>query len=144
VSPPRVPERDSTRSVTQGRAVRRAILLLLCGFCLAPTPGDVGGCGQRVEDLDPVAFHAARRKLDCHACLTCGLTTQTCQQSCSLGGATEQAAEFAESCFPLVHDGEVCLRALQAADCETYATYLADVAPEEPSECHFCPPELEP
>jgi hypothetical protein len=42
---------------------------------------------------------------------------------------------------PLVHDGEVCLRALDDAACEDYLEYMSDVAPTVPTECNFCPAE---
>jgi hypothetical protein len=32
----------------------------------------------------------------------------------------------------------VCLRALEAASCGTFATYVDDLAPAVPSECDFC------
>jgi hypothetical protein len=41
----------------------------------------------------------------------------------------------------LVHDGEVCLRALEVAACDDYALFMDDVAPSLPTECNFCPAE---
>jgi hypothetical protein len=46
---------------------------------------------------------------------------------------------FDPDCFPLVHDGEVCLNALRAASCNDYANYVDDLAPTVPTECNFCP-----
>ena len=43
-----------------------------------------------------------------------------------------------QTCRPLLHDGEVCLRALNAASCSDYATFVDDDAPALPSECEFC------
>jgi hypothetical protein len=126
-----------------GRHGRRRWLLLLGLACLAPTPGDIGGCGERVRDLDPDAFFAARAELDCHACQKCGLSTERCRDACE-PGADAAAPRFPDDCLPLAHDGEVCLRALRASDCEQYERYVRDALPEEPSECHFCPPRATP
>jgi hypothetical protein len=46
---------------------------------------------------------------------------------------------FPDRCVPLVHDGEVCLRALQYASCDDYRAYVSDVSPSVPTECNFCP-----
>jgi hypothetical protein len=40
---------------------------------------------------------------------------------------------------PLVHDGEVCLRALDDGGCEDYRNYMSDLSPSVPTECNFCP-----
>jgi hypothetical protein len=48
-------------------------------------------------------------------------------------------AAFPEGCLPLVHDGEVCLRALLYATCAEYEAYVDDARPKVPSECDFCP-----
>jgi hypothetical protein len=106
-------------------------------FCLAPTPGDIGGCGQPAEDLDPVIFFESKKGLDCQQCESCGLGTKACLDACDANRAPEKA--FPEGCAPLAHDGEVCLRALQAADCNDYTKYQADILPQSPSECQFCP-----
>jgi hypothetical protein len=45
---------------------------------------------------------------------------------------------FPDDCLPLVHDGEVCLRALLDADCDEYSRYVVS-DPEIPLECNFCP-----
>jgi hypothetical protein len=50
-------------------------------------------------------------------------------------------ADFPEGCAPLVHDGEVCLRALHFASCDAYRGYVDDAAPTVPTECDFCPGE---
>jgi len=46
---------------------------------------------------------------------------------------------FPERCLPLVHDGEVCLRALLNASCGDYSQYMSDDSPTAPTECNFCP-----
>jgi hypothetical protein len=48
-------------------------------------------------------------------------------------------SEFPKGCFPLVHDGEVCLRALSYSTCDEYVEYLDDRVPRIPTECNFCP-----
>jgi hypothetical protein len=47
--------------------------------------------------------------------------------------------EFDEGCIPLVHDGEVCLRALLAASCQDFSEFVRDLEPTAPTECVFCP-----
>jgi hypothetical protein len=42
-----------------------------------------------------------------------------------------------------VHDGEVCLHAIDSAGCDEYQDYSKDQGRLSPSECQFCP-ELEP
>ncbi len=115
--------------------------LLVCGvlglLCAAPTPGDIGGCGQRAELLDPPIFFASKAKIDCDRCRECGHDSNFCDNTCD--AQTPKQTEFPEGCFPLVHDGEVCLRALLHADCDDYASYVSDDAPSVPSECNFCP-----
>lgn len=111
-----------------------AVLALLCA---APTPGDIGGCGQRAELLDPPIFFASRDRTDCVRCDECGLDTQRCKDACDPKIPSQTA--FPEGCFPLVHDGEVCLRALRHAACDEYEAYVSDTAPTVPTECDFCP-----
>jgi hypothetical protein len=106
--------------------------------CLAATPGDVGGCAQKAELLDPPIFFASKKRLDCTRCQECLLDTESCARACNRGAPPER--EFPEGCFPLVHDGEVCLRALRYASCDDYSGYVSDEAPSVPSECNFCPP----
>lgn len=107
-------------------------------FCTGPTPGDVGGCGQAPDNLDPPTFYATKKAIDCTRCQDCDLITKTCIDSCdqSLGWDTE----FPADCYPLVHDGEACLRALQYASCGEYEEYMSDTSPTTASECNFCPP----
>lgn len=127
------------------RAVRRgpvpwgmvAIGLMLAPFLLAPTPGDVGGCGQEPTELDAPIFFASKDLLFCQACQECGYDTQTCRDACA--APDTRSSSFPDGCVPLVHDGEVCLRALRHASCDDYAGYVDDAAPSVPGECNFCP-----
>jgi hypothetical protein len=119
-------------------SVRVLLAIALSALCAAPTPGDVGGCGQTPRALDAAAFFAQKDAIDCEQCIDCGHTSDFCVRACS--GEPSQNA-FAAGCEPLVHDGEVCLRALEAASCADYERYTGDVAREAPSECLFCPVE---
>ncbi len=112
-------------------------LVLACGavFCLAPTPGDIGGCGQTAQDLDPLAFFQSKQSIECTRCQECRIRTPACEGACA-GAEVEQ--EFPEGCFPLVHDGTVCLRALTQASCEDHRAFVSE-PPSVPSECNFCP-----
>ncbi|HEY8038302.1 MAG TPA: hypothetical protein VIF15_00840 [Polyangiaceae bacterium] len=110
--------------------------LLALVFGAAPTVGDVGTCGTTATDLDPASFVQQRKSLDCQRCTECGLTTQACQTACDPSAPSDVA--WPPTCRPLQHDGEVCLRALQAASCGDYASFESDVAPTVPSECDFC------
>lgn len=117
------------------------VTVLATSVLMAPTPGDVGGCGQPAEPLDPAKFFGQKRRIDCDQCLRCGLATLTCAAACE-PPAGEDA--FDPDCLPLAHDGEVCLNALEAASCDDYAGYVDDVAPTAPTECNFCPPDRKP
>jgi hypothetical protein len=110
---------------------------LACGalLCLAPTPGDIGGCGQTARDLDPVAFFQSKQTIECSRCQECRIRTPACELACSDAALPE---EFPEGCFPLVHDGTVCLRALVQASCEDHREFASE-PPRVPSECNFCP-----
>lgn len=132
------PTRSGQRSL-----VTRLVLTGLCALCLAPTPGDIGGCGAPSSDLGARRFFAAKRATDCKHCRECSLATHQCAQSCQ-PGPDAGAAAFADNCFPLVHDGEVCLRALEVASCDDYRAFMSDDEPSVPTECNFCPAELEP
>jgi hypothetical protein len=119
-------------------SLRRVLLAAAVALlCAAPTPGDIGGCGQKAELLDPPIFFASKRRIDCIRCRDCELDSQACVRACE-GGSPAQL-DFQEGCFPLVHDGEVCLRALRYASCDDYAGYVSDTAPSVPTECNFCP-----
>lgn len=116
--------------------LRRLVLCGLCILCAAPTPGDVGGCGEPPRLLDGSRFFERKQELDCSACRACALGTEACASACL---DEPPQAEFPEGCFPLVFDGEVCLRALNYSTCEEYAAYMSDTEPRIPTECDFCP-----
>jgi hypothetical protein len=124
--------------------VKRVVIALLALLCMAPTAGDIGGCGTEVTDLDAGAFALARKDEDCRRCRECGLGTARCQRSCDPTKPSETS--IPDTCKPVQHDGQVCLRALRAASCDAYATYVDDVAPSTPGECEFCkiPPPAPP
>ncbi len=131
VTPARRPPRE--------RALVPLATLVTAGLALrtlAPTPGDVGGCGRAPELLDERAYAEARKATDCRRCGECALTSARCERACATNVAPEVA--FPPGCAPLLRDGEVCVRALRVASCASYATYLSDTAPTVPSECEFC------
>ena len=103
---------------------------------MAPTAGDVGGCGTEVKALDPLAFALARKDMDCERCRECGITTPRCQRACDPDKDPETS--IPATCQPLQHDGRVCIRALSSASCDAYATYVDELSPSTPSECEFC------
>ena len=118
-----------------------ARLALLLSFTAAPVVGDIGGCGQAPEDLDPFKFFYLKGQIDCDRCTECGLLTEACARACA---GTLDASAFPPGCYPLAHDGEVCLNALDAASCADYEAYVADVGATTPTECNFCPPDQDP
>jgi hypothetical protein len=131
-----------TRQPFRKVALRAGFLLVLCLFTMAPTPpGDVGGCGQAAQPLDGPVFFQHRARIDCEKCTECNFATERCATSCE---GTELQIAFSEGCAPLVHDGEVCLHALRAADCDEYETFVRDSGPLVPTECRFCPPGVAP
>jgi hypothetical protein len=111
-----------------------ALVLL---FCTAPTPGDGGGCGQQPAELDPGVFFASKASIDCQRCDECNLTSVSCESACNV--PESYPSTFPDNCVPLVHDGEVCLRALLHASCGDSASYMNDSSPSVPTECNFCP-----
>lgn len=122
----------------RGAVLRVAVLGLLVVVCAAPTPGDVGGCGQKRQALDEEVFFATKNAIECERCTECELTTDRCEQACK---ADSGGRRFPEGCMPLVHDGEVCLRRLLDVGCDTFREYVDDREPGVPSECDFCPEE---
>jgi hypothetical protein len=114
-----------------------ALALLVLVFCTAPTPGDVGGCGQKPAELDAPTFFASKARLDCNRCNECQLGSAACNVACQF--PERYPVLFPERCVPLVHDGEVCLRALLYASCSDYSGYMSDGSPSVPTECNFCP-----
>ena len=119
-------------------AGRVAVAVALVAIAAAPTAGDIGGCGQEAVPLDARKFFEAKARTDCSRCAACGIASATCELACEGG---DPDATFPRDCVPLVHDGEVCLRALGAASCDDYAGYVADVGATTPTECAFCPEE---
>ncbi|HXN34033.1 MAG TPA: hypothetical protein VN894_19335 [Polyangiaceae bacterium] len=121
-------------------SIRRRDLVLAGAVALvfgaAPTVGDIGSCSQPVTDLDPQSFAVARKNVDCQRCTECALTDRTCRNACD--PTAPGTAGWPVTCRPLEHDGEVCIRALQAASCSDYAGYVDDAAPTIPTECDFC------
>jgi hypothetical protein len=116
--------------------VQLGLALVALGLCTAPTPGDVGGCSQSPQELDAELFFSNKDYIDCQRCNECGFSSPLCERACS-----DQLSQdaFPEQCLPLVHDGEVCLRALLDADCDEYASYVSADNPQVPNECNFCP-----
>lgn len=122
-------------------ALRLGFLGVLCLFTMAPTPpGDIGGCGQNPQPLDAPLFFQHWARIDCDKCSECSFASERCTAACE--GDLQTA--FPEGCAPLVHDGEVCLHALRAADCDEYQDYVKDNGPLAPTECRFCPPGVAP
>jgi hypothetical protein len=109
---------------------------VVLAFCTAPTPGDVGGCGQEPQELDAETFFWSLQQSQCERCTDCGLSTRACRRAC---GDDLAQSSFPADCVPLVHDGEVCLRVMQDGSCSDYEEYMSDIAPSIPTECDFCP-----
>jgi len=86
--------------------------------------------------LDPAAFFAAKQARDCEKCGDCNFHTDYCSNVCS---SAYEPPGFPPGCVPLVHDGEVCLDALEAAGCSEYEDYTKDQGRLVPTECQFCP-----
>ena len=118
------------------------VVVFLGLLCMAPTAGDIGGCGKEATDLDAEDYAQARKSEDCDRCRECGLHTERCQRACDPAKAPD--IFLPATCKPVRHDGEVCLRALDTVSCEKYATYVDDNAPATPSECDFCRIKPEP
>lgn len=117
---------------------RHALALALFALLLGTgsTVGDVGGCGADAVDLDETRFALARKRLDCARCTSCSLKTARCTMACDLRKPSDVG--FPPNCKPLLHDGEVCLHALQVASCSDYAFYVDDQTRAVPIECEFC------
>jgi hypothetical protein len=117
-------------------AFRFGFVLVLGAVCAAPTPGDVGGCGQHPDVLDTDTFFELKRERDCEKCGECHFTSDFCTAVCA---PDYPLPTLPEGCVPLVHDGEVCLDALEATGCGQYEKYTRDQDRLAPSECQFCP-----
>lgn len=129
--------KPAARSAPKAHEIARLAALLLV-FLAAPTAGDIGSCGETPADLDPVKFFLAKEAIDCRMCGECGMATLACERACD--NAPNQSA-FEIACYPLIHDGEVCLNALEAAGCDEYRGFMSDVGATAPTECNFCPPK---
>jgi hypothetical protein len=105
-------------------------------FGAAPTVGDVGSCSEQAAPLDEATFAAQRKALDCQKCQQCGFTTKTCTSACNPDAPP--SVGWPNTCYPLQHDGTVCLDALEVASCGAYASYVSDTGPTVPTECDFC------
>jgi hypothetical protein len=123
------------------RPASPAAIARLCAALLlvvaAPTVGDIGSCGGQPNELDPVAFFQQKASLDCARCGECDLHTQACARACD---PKQAPTAFPVGCYPLVHDGEVCLHALEATGCSQYRSFVSDRGSTVPTECNFCPP----
>ncbi len=126
--------RAKPRGASKKRRFATIVAVLLCA---APVPGDIGSCAQPVQRLDARLFFDAKKSVDCRRCTECGLATAACGAACD--DAASPPTSFPDGCVPLVHDGEVCLRALLYASCDDYAGYMDDRSPQVPTECDFCP-----
>lgn len=126
-----------TQKVPRGWEVLRLAAMLLL-VVAAPTVGDIGSCGETPKDLDPKAFFKSKAALDCERCKECSIQSLTCARACDPALAP---TAFPEGCFPIQHDGDVCLHALEASSCATYATFVSDQGATIPTECNFCPLE---
>ncbi|WP_437910446.1 hypothetical protein WME95_22080 [Sorangium sp. So ce327] len=134
-----LPERERRGGRPRAKEIAGvAALLLFVG--IAPVVGDIGSCGQAPEELDPYKFFALKAQIDCARCDECGLLTRACDAAC----AFEAAPELPAGCYPLVHDGEVCLHKLKFASCDEYRGHMADEGASTPTECNFCPLEEAP
>lgn len=126
--------RPTSKGVRAGELLRLGAVLLF--FAAAPTAGDIGSCGQDIEDLNATKFFTAKDGVDCGQCNECGIQSASCRRACD----PEVLTAFPAGCYPLVHDGEVCLDALEVAGCVEYAQFMSDASPTVPTECNFCPP----
>lgn len=119
--------------MNRSRSVLVAVVAVT--FLIAPTAGDVGGCGRTAEELDLARFSAVRRAIECERCGECGVSSTRCGRACD---PSSPALDLGATCHPVEHDGDVCLRALQHTSCERFARAVADVGAEVPTECAFC------
>jgi len=117
---------------------RRRVLfaIVVSTFVAAPTVGDIGSCGAPVQPLDATRFFDQRLRLTCAHCQSCGLGTAACTIACD--PATPRPTDFPTGCHPVVHDGDVCLNALDALSCSAFADFVSS-SPIVPTECDFCP-----
>lgn len=116
-----------------------SLLLVLSVLVAAPTAGDIGSCGTAAEALDAKTFFTLRLQDECDKCHSCGYVSRACVRACAeLRDETKIPSEFPPGCHPVVHDGEVCLRAIESLGCSAFGDLVSD-APIAPTECDFCP-----
>jgi hypothetical protein len=119
-----------------GRGELLRLIFVALFVLAAPTAGDIGSCNQALADLDARKFFVAKEQIDCAKCAECGFLTETCSRACDF---EPNQTSFPAGCYPLIHDGEVCLRALDSASCDEYLLYVSDSGASVPTECNFCP-----
>ena len=70
------------------RITRALLAIVVLVFCTAPTPGDIGGCGQAPDHLDAPTFFANKKRIDCERCEECGarLTKREIELALERGG----------------------------------------------------------
>ena len=127
--------RDRDRKPVGRISIGFAIVLAI--FAAAPTVGDIGSCGQKAESLDAKAFFDARLDDECARCQECGLFTRACTRACDK--KLLRPSTFPPGCKPVVHDGEVCLHAIESLSCNAFADLVSDFDAIVPTECDFCP-----
>ncbi len=116
---------------------RLGLVMVLSVLAAAPTVGDVGGCNEQADELSAEKFFKARLESECMQCRACEIAgTPGCKRVCD--PLVRVPGTFPKGCRPLVHDGEVCLRAIELLSCEAFAHVVA-VNPIIPNECDFCP-----
>lgn len=113
-------------------------VFFLAPLVAAPTVGDVGSCGSAAEPLGAPEFFGARVSLECQRCKDCGYGGRTCTLVCDQTAKQSYPRSFPEGCHPVIHDGEVCLHAIEALSCSAFGDLVAE-APIVPTECDFCP-----
>jgi hypothetical protein len=110
-------------------------VIVLAILVAAPTVGDIGSCGSPAEPLDATKFFTARLDLTCRRCDDCGVIAPNCKNSCDRNRIVPHA--FPSGCSPVVHDGDVCLDALDALSCTAFDDFVERGI--VPTECDFCP-----
>lgn len=119
---------------------RRSVGFVIVLACLvaAPTAGDIGSCNGKAEPLGAPAFFAARLSMECDRCRECGFDSRACRLACDDVARSSFPQNFPAGCAPVIHDGEVCLHAIEALSCSAFGDLVSD-APIVPTECDFCP-----
>jgi hypothetical protein len=70
-------------------------------------------------------------------CDECDVRTVPCKQAHDKNRVIPST--FPRGCAPVVHDGEVCLRALESLSCDAFAQSVVENDAVIPTECDFCP-----